>query len=139
MLDLMYRQFLAEVALVQAEQLAALRCLDKHHGLADVWAEGLSKEGLADYLEAQALLQKAEAEGAQGEEYPLAVLRYGAPGQLFWDGLIQAVLPTEDEALLGKFTASPSPQIIQERDQFIAKQLTAHSTFSLIVLGGGHA
>jgi hypothetical protein len=35
---LLYREFLLKVQLLQAEQLAILECLSKHHGLAEAWA-----------------------------------------------------------------------------------------------------
>ena len=36
----MHHDLLLRVELIQAEELATLRCLAKHHGAEDVWAEG---------------------------------------------------------------------------------------------------
>lgn len=84
-IDVLYEQHLLEVELVQLEQIAALRCLIKHHRLKTVLAEGFSRGELEDYRDRIAVLRAMEkdqipkirnqlndirklAEGATGEK-----------------------------------------------------------------------
>ncbi len=48
-IERLYEQHLLEVELVQLEQMALLRCLIRHHGLQQVFCEGLAEEDLVIY------------------------------------------------------------------------------------------
>lgn len=59
-IDLRHAELSLEVELVQLEQLALLRCLIRHHGLKDVFAEGLTPKGLANFREQTTVLKGIE-------------------------------------------------------------------------------
>ena len=61
-IDRLHQELLLEVELVQIEQMVALRCLIKPHGLKKVFSEGFSPEELTTYREKIAVLRGMENE-----------------------------------------------------------------------------
>jgi hypothetical protein len=66
--DDLYRQLLLQVEIVQAEQLALLRCLVRHHGLKAVFLEGLTPDKASEWQDQLALLAKVDADLAEVEK-----------------------------------------------------------------------
>ena len=79
-IDLLFRQHLLEVELVQVEQIALLRCLIKHHGLKRVFAEGFSPAEAEAYREKIAVLRSMEMEEIPELRRQLADVRKGMAG-----------------------------------------------------------
>jgi hypothetical protein len=61
-LDELYEDFLREVEQVQAEQMALLRCLIRHHGLRQVCSEGLTKRDVLIFKAKIGVMKKLESE-----------------------------------------------------------------------------
>jgi len=127
-IDTIWEEHLLEIDLVQVEQMAALRCLVKYHGLQRTFAEGLTKEGMEVYrerirvakeiedglrkqkAEAEALLngkanEKAisvvnEADRLLAEHKREVLLELGALGRLQVADVLKTVLPLDDPILL---------------------------------------
>jgi hypothetical protein len=68
-------ELLLEVEGVQAEQIAVLRCLIRHHGLRRVYCEGLTTAGLTNYGEQIRVLREMEAEQIPALKKQLADVR----------------------------------------------------------------
>jgi hypothetical protein len=63
--DLLYQEFLLKIELVQLEQMAVLRCLIKHHGLKQVYKEGLTPEQVIGFKDRIAALRDAAPRQAE--------------------------------------------------------------------------
>lgn len=61
-LDELYEDFLREVEQVQAEQMVILRFLIRHHGLRQVYSEGLTKRDMLIFKAKIGVMKKLEAE-----------------------------------------------------------------------------
>ena len=127
-IDRRYAQLLDEVELVQAQQLAILRCIIQHYGLKRIHVEGLNSAGPScvqrqgvralGKVGSQIAGLRKQRDGAgyrrptgtseaqriiEGiekveAEYRRDLLRISVAGQLLLNGEIDAVLPLEDEA-----------------------------------------
>jgi len=83
--EVLYEQHLLEVELVQAEQMAVLRCLIRHHGLKMAFSEGFSPEDDPVYLEKIAVLIETERDDIPELKKQLATvrkMREGVDGEL---------------------------------------------------------
>jgi hypothetical protein len=127
--DALYRQLLLQVEVVQIQQLGVLRCLIKHHGLKQVFQEGLTKERLSAFKERVEALDGIPAlreqligvrqlqKTAKGERLAMAkaiekevlsliearkpeLLEIGAAGQMYLTKELASVLPLDDSQLL---------------------------------------
>jgi hypothetical protein len=143
---LLYQEFLLNVQLVQAEQLAIFECLCQHHGLTDAWAEGFTADMIADYLgtilrfrqEDPGLKQfYTSATDGLGREDRWTLLQMGSPGQAFTMNILKAVLPLEDEATLDK-SKSLAPVDLEARHKAQVGRVLGKAHFGFIVLGGSH-
>jgi len=63
-IDRLYAAFLSEVEAIQVEQKGILRCLIEHHGLRNVFQEGLSRRDMPVYRAKLSVLRKLEADMA---------------------------------------------------------------------------
>ncbi len=96
-LDSLYEDYLQQIELIQVEQMVVLRCLIKHHGLRQVFAEGVTQVNLPLYRNKVASLRESGTGTAKEVgERRLDLLEIGAAGQLFMLGELQEVLPLDD-------------------------------------------
>ena len=96
-LELIYDDYLQQIELMQAEQMVVLRCLIKHHGLRQVFAEGVTEANLPLYHDKIASLRFPGACTAEEvRKRRLDLLEFGAVGQLHITGELPEVLPVDD-------------------------------------------
>jgi hypothetical protein len=71
----LHAELLLEVEAVQAEQMAVLRCLIRHHGLRRVYSEGVTPAGLSNYRDIIKTLSAMEKDEIPAARRQLAEVR----------------------------------------------------------------
>ncbi|MEK6258022.1 MAG: hypothetical protein AABP62_05320 [Planctomycetota bacterium] len=141
-----YQSFLDELEAVQQEQMTLLRAMKDRV----VFYEGLTTENLALYKrKIERLRRMKPRKGDDPIDELLArfiredLLQLGAPGRLWMEEEIDAVLPTDDSKLLD--AADPvrdgkiqfDAQAVRAREQGIVKILLKQKE-AVVVMGGAH-
>jgi hypothetical protein len=164
--DLRYEEALLQVELVQRDLLTVLRCLIRHHGLRQVFAEAVTTQGVDHVREQVALLRKTDqgltrlmkqrAElGGKVEDldrelaglmhgHHRRVLEFGVAGRLAIDQAAD-VLPLEDEQLAAAAhsvrpdgTVRLDPAALEARHDAQVNAALASGSVAVLVLGANH-
>ena len=160
--DLLYEDYLQQTELLQLEQMALLRCLIEHHGLQQIFVEGLTSANLPTYRKKIESLREGSADAAEADQQREGaqqgnqlvhrqsnLLEIGAAGRLLVLGEIQDLLPLDDPELMGQSTLQRDlvstvdhqsrrhSKIHQQKSQaaldFQVQTILNHGAFGLIV------
>lgn len=153
-IDSRYEAFLAEVDLVQAEQRELLICLIEHHGVKQVFIEGLTKEEMPAFQKRINVLRDFEKHKPKGDSpidlFMLDMNRHdllaiGAAGQLYLRAKLEDVLAAENVFAFhqanpvgddGKVVFDEKRNAI--REDAVVRTLFDARSMAVIVMGGAH-
>lgn len=149
-----YEEFLQRIESVQKEQIAVLRELIRHHGVKEVYYEGVTNKNQKQFLlkvERVKNFQPPYLDSASPfdllirEQYAHDLLEIGAPGKLLISRELQAVRPLDAAEPLeaanpiredGRFVFDEHAN--ETREDFMVRHLLSETSLVVIVLGAGH-
>jgi hypothetical protein len=164
--DLRYKELCLQVAIVQREQLAMLRCLVRHHGLKRTLTEGATVQDMARYLQRMDSLRKVDDSLADlvksratmrkavpnidreiatmTAQHQRHLVELGAAGRLAVERLAD-VLPLEDDQVFeAGWLTSPNGTVkvdeakMERRHEAQVKTAMASGPVAVFVLGASH-
>ena len=125
-LELLYDDYLQQIELIQAEQMVVLRCLIKHHGLRQVFAEGVTEANLLLYRDKIASPREHSDDNADEiGKRRLDLLQLGAAGQLRNMGELQELLPLDNQEFSVK--SDRKREVVSTTDQKSLARRRIHS------------
>lgn len=135
-----WEQFLKDVRAVQAQQIDVLTHLRDHHGIDEVFLEGMVEADVPEFNKISGMLRELEKRGGDASDLELALL-VGAAARV--EGL--TVLPAENADALeaanpvknGKVEHDPEAERIRE-NAIVENLLASGKPVVVILLGGDH-